>query len=183
MSNSFAIPWTVACQAPLSMGFPRQEYWSGLPFPFPGDLPNTGIKPMSPKLVDGFFPIEPPGKSKDFRLCSQSVGLFFSSFSHVWVPCAVKMLPRDNIVNASASNIFKNMVVDPYFNKLYVESQYIKQQKKSCLVGIRSWSSAPSSFGNRFASNWSCDLENRVKSQTAESKPQFWMTLGKHLPS
>ena len=40
--------WTVACQAPLSMGFPRQEYWSGLPFPPPGDLPNPGIKPESP---------------------------------------------------------------------------------------------------------------------------------------
>ena len=43
----FATPWTVACQAPLSMGFSRQEYWSGLPCPFPGDLPNPGIKPMS----------------------------------------------------------------------------------------------------------------------------------------
>ena len=42
--------WTVACQAPLSMGFPRQEYWSGLPFPSPGDLPDPGIKPMSPAL-------------------------------------------------------------------------------------------------------------------------------------
>ena len=40
-------PWTVACQAPLSMGFPRQEYWSGLPFPPPGDLPDLGIEPMS----------------------------------------------------------------------------------------------------------------------------------------
>ena len=43
MSNSFAIPWTVACQAPLSMGFPRQEYWSGLPFPSPGVLPDPGL--------------------------------------------------------------------------------------------------------------------------------------------
>ena len=40
-------PWTVACQAPLSMGSPRQEYWSGLPFPPPGDLPDTGIEPTS----------------------------------------------------------------------------------------------------------------------------------------
>ena len=45
-----ATPWTVACQAPLSMGFSRQEYWSGLPFPSPGDLPNPGIKPRSPAL-------------------------------------------------------------------------------------------------------------------------------------
>ena len=46
-SYSFATPWTVAHQAPLSMGFPRQEYWSGLPFPSPGDLPDPGIKLMS----------------------------------------------------------------------------------------------------------------------------------------
>ena len=48
MSNSFAAPWTVARQASLSMGFPRQEYWGGLPFPSLGDLPNPGIKPVSP---------------------------------------------------------------------------------------------------------------------------------------
>ena len=58
----FAIPWTVAHQAPLSMGFPRQEYWSGLPFPFPGDLPNPTIQPKSPALAGGFFTTEPPGK-------------------------------------------------------------------------------------------------------------------------
>ena len=46
----FATLWTVAHQAPLSMGFSRQEYWSGLPFPFPGDLPNPGIEPRSPAL-------------------------------------------------------------------------------------------------------------------------------------
>ena len=57
--------WTVASQAPLSMEFSRQEYWSGLPFPFPGNLPNPGIKSMSlksPKLAGGFFTKAPPGK-------------------------------------------------------------------------------------------------------------------------
>ena len=53
-------PWTVvSCQAPLSMGFSRQEYWSGLPFPSPGDLPDPGIEPMSLTLAGGFFT---PGK-------------------------------------------------------------------------------------------------------------------------
>ena len=51
----FATPWTVALQAPLSMGFPRQEYWSGLPFPSPWDLPHSGIKPGSPALQAGSF--------------------------------------------------------------------------------------------------------------------------------
>ena len=58
MSDSFTTPWTVAFQAPLSMGFPRQEYGSGLPFPSPGDLPNPGIEPaslVSPELAGSFF--------------------------------------------------------------------------------------------------------------------------------
>ena len=57
----FATPWAVAHQTPLSMGYPRQEYWSGLPFPPPGDLLDRGIKPVSPALVDR-FDTEPPGK-------------------------------------------------------------------------------------------------------------------------
>ena len=47
--------WTAACQAPLSMGFPEQEYWIGLPFPFPRDLPDPGINFRSPALAGGFF--------------------------------------------------------------------------------------------------------------------------------
>jgi len=57
-----ATPWIVAHQVPLFMGFLRQEYWSGLPFPSPGDLPDPGIKPASPALAGGFFTTEPPGK-------------------------------------------------------------------------------------------------------------------------
>ena len=52
----------VTCQAPLSMGFPRQEYWSGLPFPSPGDLPSPGVEPTSPELAREFFATAPPGK-------------------------------------------------------------------------------------------------------------------------
>ena len=56
MSDSFATPWTIAYQAPLSMGFPRQEYWSVLPFPSLGDLPDPGIEPVSPALqMDSLF--------------------------------------------------------------------------------------------------------------------------------
>ena len=62
VSDSFATPWIVAHQAPLSMGFPRQEYWSRLPFPSPGDLPDPGIKPTSPALVGEFCTTELPGK-------------------------------------------------------------------------------------------------------------------------
>ena len=57
----FATPWTVACQTPPSMGFSGQEYWSGLSFPSPGDLPNPGIEPGSSTLQANSLPSEPPG--------------------------------------------------------------------------------------------------------------------------
>ena len=59
---TLSTPWIVAHQAPLSLGFPRQEYWSGVPLPPPGDLPDPGVEPRSPALAGGFFTPEPPGK-------------------------------------------------------------------------------------------------------------------------
>ena len=64
VTSVFAIPWTVAHQAPLSMGFLRQEYWSRWPFPFPGDLPDPETEPTSPALAGRFFTAEPSGKQK-----------------------------------------------------------------------------------------------------------------------
>ena len=63
----FATLWTVANQAPLSMVFSRQEYWSRLPFPSPGDLPNPGIEPGSPALQVDSLPSEPLGKPKTHK--------------------------------------------------------------------------------------------------------------------
>ena len=68
MSDSLLTPWTVAHQAPLSMGFLRQEYWSGLPFPSSGDLPNPGIEPISPALAGAFFTTEPPGNPMIYEI-------------------------------------------------------------------------------------------------------------------
>ena len=62
LSDSFAALWTADCQPPLYMGFSRWEYWSGLPFPPSGELPNSGIKTTSPALIVRFFSAEPPGK-------------------------------------------------------------------------------------------------------------------------
>ena len=62
----FVTPWTVAQQAPLSMGFSRQEYWSGLPFPSPGDLSDPRIELQSPALQADCLPPEPPGKANLF---------------------------------------------------------------------------------------------------------------------
>ena len=63
-----ATAWTAAYQVPLSMGFSRQEYWSGLPFPSPGDLPDPGIEPRSPALQADASQSEPPGKLKIIHL-------------------------------------------------------------------------------------------------------------------
>ena len=65
VSDSFVIPWTVAHQTPLSTEFSRQEYWSGLPFPSPGNIPDTGVEPeslSSSALAGRFFTTEPPRK-------------------------------------------------------------------------------------------------------------------------
>ena len=58
----FETPWTTDHQAPLSMRILREEYWRGLPFPPPGDIPDPGIEPVSPALAGGFFTTEPPRK-------------------------------------------------------------------------------------------------------------------------
>ena len=68
-SCSVVSPWTVARQAALSMGFSRQEYWSGLPFPSPGNLPNPGTEPRSPALQVDSLPSEPPGKPQESVHC------------------------------------------------------------------------------------------------------------------
>ena len=84
----FAIPWTVAPQAPLSMDISRQEYWSGLPFPSPGDLPNPGIEPWSLKLQPDSLAFEPPGNDSisfvlfcmDFPSSILSESVLFSQY-------------------------------------------------------------------------------------------------------
>ena len=68
----FATPWIVACQVPLSMGFARHEYWSGLPFLSLGDLPNPGIEPGSRALQVNFLPSELPGSPDQSRVGSKS---------------------------------------------------------------------------------------------------------------
>ena len=87
-SNSFLTPWTVAHQAPLSMGFPRKEYWSGLPFPSPGDIPDPEIEPTSTALVGRFFTTEPIGKSSPFYI-------FIYSFQQPYEVCIFIFIPTD----------------------------------------------------------------------------------------
>ena len=92
----FANPWTVAHQAPPSMGFSRQEYWSGLLFPSPGDLTDPGIKLRSPSLQADSLPAEPAGKPGDFKpgqiycltLNFKNVLPHFKTTQMYWVPVA-----------------------------------------------------------------------------------------------
>ena len=77
----FATPWTVACQAPLFMGFSKQDYWSRLSFPPPGDLCNAEIKPTSPALAGRFFTTEPPAKPLEKFASCQKVSIL-PSFSN-----------------------------------------------------------------------------------------------------
>ena len=92
----FATPWTVACQVP-SIGFSRQEYWSGLLFHSPGDLPNPGIKPRSPTLPADSLPSEPPRKPKNtgVRSLPYNQEIFISTIVSGGLTCGltVKNLP------------------------------------------------------------------------------------------
>ena len=80
----FATLWTIACQAPLSMGFPRQEYWSGFPFPSPGDVPDPGTEPASPVSCIGRQILYHWAPGKPFN---RMLLLLLSHFSRVWL-CA-----------------------------------------------------------------------------------------------
>ena len=84
-------PMTVARQAPLSMGFSRQEYWSGLPCPPPGNLPNLGIEPRSPTLLADSLPSEPPGKGSIYiclcNIYSYTIDLYYPNRNmHILYP-------------------------------------------------------------------------------------------------
>ena len=83
MSDSFGTPWSVARLSPLYTGFPRHEYWSGLPFTSPGDLPDPGIEPASPALAGGFFTTESLGKTDLLVSISLESPLLFISASHL----------------------------------------------------------------------------------------------------
>ena len=85
-----ATPWTVACQSSLSMGFSRQEYWSGLPFPSLEDLPDPGAEPASPALAGRFFTAEPPRKPSVLYILAGAI----TDFSQKASPTAMEVRKR-----------------------------------------------------------------------------------------
>ena len=90
----FSTPWTVAYRAPPSMGFSRQEYWSGLPFPSSGELPNPGIKPGSPTLWADALPSEPQGQPQSLP----NVSPFMTNRGR----CKQRMLPTIPVLQGSS---------------------------------------------------------------------------------
>ena len=90
----FATPWTIAHQAPLSVGFLRHEYWSGLTLPPPGDLPDPGIERRSPALAGRFFPTEPPGKPMFLYAFSK---YYMSSLSSRMTSMVIQILSLQNL--------------------------------------------------------------------------------------
>ena len=96
--NSFMIPWTVAHQDPMSMGFSRKEYWSALPFSSPRDLPDPGIELTFFALAGGFFITEPPGKSIQFSSVQSLSGVRL--FATPWITARQASL---SITNSQSS--------------------------------------------------------------------------------
>ena len=112
-------PQTVAHQDPPSMGFSRQEYWSGLPLPTPGDLPDSGIKPASPALAGRFFTIEPPGKPS----CSYIDSISSSGVNFIAVESGLLCPPNLPGQKVAAGRLGEGWVTDLIFRavlKLYL---------------------------------------------------------------
>ena len=110
-----AAPWAVAHQAPLSMRFLRQEYWSGLPFPPPGDRPSPGIEPVSlasPALTGGFFTTESPGKPPKY---SPTPGLGWENH----IPLKNKRTVQNGRKDPETSCCKSSVVWKPYLERMY----------------------------------------------------------------
>ena len=90
-------PWTTACQAPLSMGSSIQEYWSGLPFPPPGDLPNPGFKPESPAFQEDYLPSELPDVARVSVGMLKKVISRTQSTSRVRIPNSGQLHTKKNV--------------------------------------------------------------------------------------
>ena len=126
----FATPWTVAYQAPPSVGFSRQEYWGGLPFPSPGDLPNPGIEPGSPALQADALPPEPPGKTAICKACQTAILLFWHFFSMGMVLIPISCTMSRTSIHSSSSTL-SDLVPEIYF---WLPLYKIQEDIKSTLL-------------------------------------------------
>ena len=109
----FVTLWIIACQAPLCMGFSRQEYWSGLPFPSPGDLPDPGVKPVSPALAAWFFTTASPGKLSPYDCIVSFMWICRNVFNSFFNPCTVGCFQSFAFLNTVAGNILEHVFYFP----------------------------------------------------------------------
>ena len=135
----FATPWTVAGQAPLSMGSSRQEYWSGLPFPSPGDLPHPGIEPRPPALQAESVPSEPSGKQA-FQGCSS-----VSQFSRSVVSSSLHEVAKLLLVSSSCSSFPQSLPASGSFpmSQLFAwggQSIGVSASESVLPINTRDWS-------------------------------------------
>ena len=200
----FATPWAIALQAPLSMGFSRQEYWSGLPCPPPGDLPNPGIEPGSSALQANSLPSEQPGKPMDYIL-HQYLGENYSSIqslSHVWLFVTPWTAARQSSLSITNSWVCSNSCpwsqwchptisssVVPFSSCLqsfpasgsFPVSQFFTPGGQS--IGVSASASVlPMNIRDWFPLGWTCWISlqskglSRVFSNTPVQKHQFFST-------
>ena len=110
-------PHRLECQAPLSIGFPRQGYWNALPFPSPGDLPNQGIKPDSPTLQGRHFTIEPPGNFQYMLVVTISfiVSTFFSCSSKKMSGCYTQVISATGRLLLMSSSLPSFFILPSFF--------------------------------------------------------------------
>ena len=140
VSSSFIAPWNVAHQAPLSMEFPRQEHWSGLPFPPPRYLHDPGVEPTSLTLTGRFFTTEPPEKSQptEASLIFQSPGSMLLPYSS---PHTASPLPGTPILVPSAVGIIPKWLVAP-FSAFLPSSSLILASVHPCVCQLPALASA-----------------------------------------
>ena len=137
----FATPRTVAYQAPPSMGFSRQEYWSGLPFPSPGDLPNPGIEPRSPTLEADALTSEPPGKPK----LLEWVAIFWDR-NQIRISC-IAGEPPGKPLRESNAQLFNTVSQNQFYASII--SVFLNRENLACPCRYSGWT------GNSFWP-WEC---------------------------
>ena len=117
----FVTPWSIATQAPLPMGFSRQEYWSGLPFPSPGDLLNPGTEPTSlvfPELADGFLMYQYYIKKY------KSIGCVLYTFPLNFTVCNIPRTTHQVLVSESATNKYQFFLIISCFLHIWRSEKY-----------------------------------------------------------
>ena len=151
MSDSFATPAlrTVAHQACLSMGFPRQEYWSGLPFPSPGDLPYPGIEPTSPALAGIFFTTLPPGKPYYAKCIMWNARL---EEAQAGIKIARRNINNLRYADATALMGESEKELKGFLMRMKQESG--KADLKFIIQKLRSWHPVPSLHGELKVKKW-----------------------------